>query len=190
MSSIRLFILGSLAQRGPMHGHALLQLAEEEHIDQWTDFAASAVYGAMKRLASEGLIVPERVEKHGNYPERQVFRISDDGARALDELRRDGLTEIVIKPDPLDLALARLDPNGLDELPEVVGDRLARLRSTLAANEAQLASITQFLTVAELWSMRHQLSRWRGEIAWHEQLLDALPDIIADEKSREDARHE
>ncbi|MDQ1605986.1 MAG: hypothetical protein QOJ18_353, partial [Microbacteriaceae bacterium] len=52
MSSIRLFILGSLAERGPMHGHGLLLLAEEEHIDLWTDFAASAVYGAIKRLAA------------------------------------------------------------------------------------------------------------------------------------------
>ena len=38
-----------------MHGHGLLLLAEEEHIDLWTDFASSAVYGAIKRLATEGL---------------------------------------------------------------------------------------------------------------------------------------
>src|SRR5450830_1179117 len=164
-----------------MHGHALLLLAEEEHIDQWTDFAASAVYGAIKRLASEGLIVEDRVEKRGNYPVRQVYRISEDGARDLDELRRHGLTEIVIKPDPLDLALARLDPERLHELPAVIGERVSRMRSTVDANEAHLASIAQYLTVAETWAMHHQLSRWRAEIAWHEQLLEALPDIIADE---------
>lgn len=187
MSSIRLFILGSLAQRGPMHGHGLLLLAEEERIDMWTDFAPSAVYGAIKRLGAEGLIVEERIEKQGNYPERQVYRISETGASALDEHRAEGLAEIVIKPDPFNLALARLDPDRLDELPAVLESRLARLRRTLAESEVHLEEITKHLTVAETWSMRHQLSRWRGEIAWHEELLTALPEIIADEKSRKES---
>ncbi len=169
-----------------MHGHGLLQLAEEEHIDLWTDFASSAVYGAMKRLASEGLIVEERVERQGNYPERQVYRISANGKVALHALRQQGLTEIVIKPDPLDLALARLDPDRLDELPALFTERLARLRSTLATSEAHLGQVRQFLTVAETWAMRHQIARRRGEIAWHEDLLTALPQIIADEISRKE----
>jgi DNA-binding PadR family transcriptional regulator len=187
VSSIRLFILGSLAQRGPMHGHGLLQLAEEEHIDEWTDFAGSAVYGAMKRLASEGLITEDRIEKLGNYPERQFYRISDEGNAALHALRSQGLSEIVIKPDPLNLALARLDPELLDELPAVLGERLHRLRSTFEASERHLDDIKKYLTVAETWSMGHQLARWESEIDWHEQLLTALPDIIADEKSRKEA---
>jgi DNA-binding PadR family transcriptional regulator len=186
VSSIRLFILGSLAERGPTHGHGLLQLAEEEHIDLWTDFAASAVYGAIKRLAAEGLISDERVEKHGNYPERQIFRISDAGRKALDELREQALTEIVIKPDPLDLALARLDPDRLDDLPRLIQDRLSRLRATYEADRSHLEEFTQYLTLAERWSMLHGLSRRRGEIGWHEELLAALPDIISDERSRKD----
>jgi DNA-binding PadR family transcriptional regulator len=186
VSSIRLFILGSLAERGPMHGHGLLLLAEEEHIDLWTDFAASAVYGAIKRLAAEGLIGDERVEKHGNYPERQVFRISDSGRKTLDDLREQALTEIVIKHDPLDLALARLDPDRLDDLPAVIQDRLSRLREGYEADSARLEEFTQYLTVAERWSMLHGLSRRRGEIGWHEELLEALPTIISDERSRKD----
>ncbi|MET4781718.1 PadR family transcriptional regulator [Glaciihabitans sp. UYNi722] len=190
MSSIRLFILGSLDQRGPMHGHGLLLLAEEEHIDLWTDFAASAVYGAMKRLAAEGLIVEDRVERQGNYPERQVYRISDAGRIALHDLRRQGLVEIVIKPDPVDLALARLDPEGLDELPVIIEERLARLRTHLEEYTTHLEEVDKYLSVAEVWSMRHQLSRWRGEVAWHEELLTALPDIITDEKELSTKGHD
>jgi DNA-binding PadR family transcriptional regulator len=186
VSSIRLFILGSLAQRGPMHGHGLILLAEEEHTDLWTDFAPSAIYGAIKRLASEGLISEERVERQGKYPERQIYRISGPGQAALDELRKRGLSDIVIKPDPVDLAITRLDPLLLDELPEIIRDRLDRLRATLDESEIHLRSITHFLTVAEVWAMRHQASRLRGEIAWHEDLLAALPEIIADEKSRKE----
>lgn len=167
-----------------MHGRGLLLLAEEEHIDLWTDFAPSAVYGAIKRLAAEGLIAEHRVEKRGNYPARSVYRISDAGERALSVLRTRGLAEIVIKPDPLDLALTRLDPDRLDELPAVLEDRLVRLKAALEANESHLESVARFLTTAEVWAMRHQASRWRGEITWHESLLAALPEIIADEKSR------
>ncbi|RYF55207.1 MAG: PadR family transcriptional regulator, partial [Comamonadaceae bacterium] len=46
MSSIRVFLLGSLAERGPMHGHQLRLLAEKEHVAMWTDFGVGAIYGA------------------------------------------------------------------------------------------------------------------------------------------------
>lgn len=186
MSSIRLFVLGSLDQRGPMHGHGLLLLAEQEHIDEWTDFAPSAVYGAIKRLAAEGLIVEDRVEKQGNYPERQFYRISDEGEQALRQLRMKGLTEIVIKPDPLDLALARLDPTGLDELSGILSGRLGELEQTLEAEQTHFAEITKYLSIAETWSMSHKFFRLRAEIEYHQQLLTALPEIIADEKSRKE----
>jgi DNA-binding PadR family transcriptional regulator len=186
VSSIRLFILGSLDQRGPMHGHGLLLLAEEEHIDEWTDFAPSAVYAAMKRLAAEELLVKDRVEKQGNYPKRQFYRISESGERALSDLRTQGLTDLAIKPDPLDLALARLDPTALDSLSTIIEERLTRLRGGASQKQVHLEEITQYLTVAETWAMRHQISRWRSEADWHEELLAALPEIIADEKSRKE----
>lgn len=169
-----------------MHGHGLLQLAEQEHIDEWTDFAASAVYGALKRLAAEGLVVEDRIEKQGNYPNRQIYRISELGASSLDLLRSNGLSEIVVKPDPFDLALARLDPDRLDELPAVLGDRLAQLQHTLHAEESHFAEIIHYLTPAETWSMTHKFFRLRGEITYHEALITALPAIIANEKSQKE----
>ena len=74
VSSIRLFILGALDIEGEMHGHQLRQLAEKEHIDMWTDITVGGLYGAIKRLAAEGLIEEARVEREGAYPERQVWR--------------------------------------------------------------------------------------------------------------------
>jgi DNA-binding PadR family transcriptional regulator len=188
VSSIRLFVLGSLDQHGAMHGRALLQLAEQEHIDDWTDFAPSAVYGAIKRLAAEGLIVEERVEKHGNYPERQVYKISSEGMDALDELRLQGLSDIVIKPDPFDLALARLDPTALDELPGILSRRLRRLQETLSTEESHLGEIRKYLSKAETWSMSHKFFRYRAEIEYHKELLSALTDIISDEQQRQSGK--
>ena len=56
MSSIRLFILSSFAEHGPMHGHLLRLVAERMRVPLWTDISVGAVYGAMKRLAAEGLL--------------------------------------------------------------------------------------------------------------------------------------
>lgn len=184
MSSIRLFILGSLEERGEMHGHALRLLAEEEHIDSWTDFGPGSIYGAIKRLALDGLIEERRTEREGNSPARQVYGIPPAGTRALAELRRETLETIVYRHDPVDLALARLDPGGLDAVEGVLRTRLAELRLNQEHWLAHAEHIRKYLTLTEAHVMRHQYHRLSGEIAWHEELIANLPAIIEDEKSR------
>jgi len=56
MSAIRLFILSSLAKFGPSRGHHLRLETERTRVHMWTDMSGGAVYGAMKRLALEGLL--------------------------------------------------------------------------------------------------------------------------------------
>jgi DNA-binding PadR family transcriptional regulator len=184
MSSIRLFILGTLDERGAMHGHHLRLLAEEEHVHKWTDVTVGALYGAIKRLASDGLIAETRVEREGSYPERQVFDITTEGRAALAELRLSGLSDVVVRPDPFDLAMTRLDRDRLHELAAVIEQRVATLEQLLAASEADLVRIRSFLTVGERVVMTHKSSRLRADIAWHKNLLTELPLIIADESAR------
>ena len=184
MSSIRLFVLGTFAERGPLHGHALRLVAEEEHIDEWADVTPGAIYGAIKRLAQEGLIAPVRVEREGNYPERQVYEITAEGTEALRDIRAEALAEIIYRPDPFDLAMSRLGPENLESLAETIQDRLAEFRARLEADEIQAGRIAQYLTITEQHVVRHDLHRLRGEIAWHEELLAALPAILDDERSR------
>lgn len=184
MSSIRLFILGSLAERGEMHGHAIRLLAEEERIDNWTDFGPGAIYGAIKRLAVDGLIDERRTEREGNYPERQIYGITAAGSEMLAELRRDGLEQIVYRHDPVDLAIARYDPENMDGLIVALNERLAELKDRCEYAEQHGERIRQHLTLMESHVMRHQHHRLSGEIAWHEELLAAMPAIIDDERSR------
>ncbi|MFD1541621.1 PadR family transcriptional regulator [Nonomuraea guangzhouensis] len=184
MSSIRIFILGALTQRGPMHGHQLRLLAEEEHIDLWTDITVGGLYGAIKRLAAEGLIEELRVERKGAYPQRQVWGITQNGSRTLSTLRMNALREIVVKPDPFDLALTRLDPDRLEDLPVVIAARIGSLEARLADHEAHAQAIASHLTFAEKLSMKHGSYRLRAEIAWHQELASLLPELIADEQAR------
>ena len=169
-----------------MHGHQLRLLAEQEHVNLWTDISVGALYGAIKRLAAEELIVEARVEREGAYPERQVWQISEAGREAVRSMRLDGLRTIVIKPDPFDLALTKLDPERLDLLPDTIRSRLSALEAMITDAEAHRNDVDQFLTKAEKYVMGHKTERLRAEVVWHTLLLEHLPDIIADERARKD----
>jgi DNA-binding PadR family transcriptional regulator len=184
VSSIRIYLLGALDERGPMHGHQLRLLAEEEYVTLWTDITVGSLYGALKRLASEELIEEVRVEKAGAYPPRQVWAITEAGRDALGALRLRALRDIVIKPDPFDIAMSRLDPDHLDDLKPIISARVTSLSATLSEWEAHAGAIDRYLTAAERKVMTHRVARLRAEIAWHEELLTDLPDIIAGEHAR------
>jgi DNA-binding PadR family transcriptional regulator len=186
MSSIRLFLLSAFAEGGQMHGHQLRLLAEQEHVHHWTDISVGALYGAIKRLAAEGLIEEVRVEREGNYPERQVYEMTEAGRESLDTLRSDALTEVVVKTDPFDLGMTRLNRDRLDELPAIVGTRIQTLRAKLLESNGHREFARPFLTVGELFMMSHKIQRLEAEIAWHEELLQILPEIIADESARKE----
>ena len=188
MSSIRLFILAALAERGPQHGHQLRLLAEQEHVTLWTDITVGSLYGALKRLAAEELIAEVRVERAGAYPERQVWAITDAGRQALGGLRLTGLREVAIRPDPFDLAMSRLDPDHLDDVPATVDARIATLTAMLAEWEAHAEAIERYLTAAEKFVLTHRAQRLRAEIGWHQDLAAQVKEIVADERSRRGQR--
>jgi hypothetical protein len=48
--------------------------------------------------------------------------------------------------------------------------------------------IEKYLWQSEIWSIGHGLAKLRSEIAWHEELLAALPEIITDERARRHAK--
>ena len=167
-----------------MHGHALVALAEQEHVHEWTDISVCGLYGAARRLPAEGHIEAVRVERQGNYPERQVFGITDAGRDALRELRRDGLVELSWRHDPVDLALSSLDPDTLDGLGDVIRDRRDRLQAVLDHQLGHRESIRPSLSEAEWLATRHGIHRLRAELAWHDELIAAIPDIVRDERTR------
>jgi len=184
VSSIRLYILDGLARRGEMHGHQLRLLGEQEHVHLWTDFSVGALYGALKRLATEGLLAEVRVEREGSYPERQVYGITPAGREVLDGLHRQHLEQVAFRPDPFDLALSRPDPTRLDELPGALEVRLAALRALLEDTERQNERARPYLSLGETHALLHREHRLRAEIAWHTDLVSALPAVIADERLR------
>lgn len=186
VSSVRLFILDALTRNGEMHGHQLRQLAEKEHVSLWTDISVGSLYGALKRLAAEGLVEVVRTEQVGGYPERQVFGITQAGAIALNGLRLTALREVTVRPDPVDFGLARFDRTRLDEVPGLVEARIAELHTLLDDAERHARTADPHLTLMERAVLTHRLARLRAEIDWHQQLVEQLPELLDDEASRKD----
>lgn len=167
-----------------MHGHQLRLLAEKEHVQEWTDISVGALYGALKRMATEGLIEEVRAEREGGYPERQVYAITDVGRISLGVTKRNALREIVVRTDPFDLAMSRLDRSKLGELDELLSARISLLKAMAKDAEAHLVSISRYLTYTEHLVMQHKVERLKADGRWHEDLYKHLPEIIADESAR------
>lgn len=184
MSSIRFFVLDAFARYGEMHGHQLRLQAEQERVHLWTDISVGALYGALKRLAADGLLTEVRVEREGNFPERQVYAITEAGRDALRELHQATLEAVVHRPDPFDLAFARLDPDRLDDLPRTIQERLSTLERMLDETVANNDRARQWLTIGEELVITHGEHRLRSEIDWLRTLQSRLPAIIADERAR------
>ena len=166
-----------------MHGHRLRLTAERYRVHLWTDITVGAVYGAMKRLATEGLLREAGREREGNRPIRQLYEITDAGRLALAALRRSGLSEVGFKPDPFDLALTRLDPEFLETLPLVLTERLDKVRALLAESKRINEEVREYVGQGKQWALRHTEYRLEAEAAYLTALLAAAPDIVSDERN-------
>ncbi|MEJ7838504.1 MAG: hypothetical protein WKF81_06780 [Thermomicrobiales bacterium] len=158
-------------------------LAEWEHVQLWTDFLVSSLYQVIKRLNAKGLIAEVRKERIGNFPERLVYGITPDDRELLKQLHRDSLTEIWLKPDPFDLAIARFDSDELIELPAVLAQRMEKLGAMLTKIQALNAEAEPELTTSEKHALIHTEFRLRVEIDWLAGVIESLPEIIAEIKA-------
>jgi DNA-binding transcriptional ArsR family regulator len=154
----RLFILGALAKHGPMYGHQLRRDARLDRTELWSEVRPGSLYGALHRLAAEGLIEPLRREQDGLLPARTVYGITAEG-------------------HPVDLALAM--SRDLD--PEVLGGYLEDRVRVLSARAAQFDHLRDRMwpgqTVADDLVVEHARLRIRAELDWHRLVLDQLDQL-------------
>ena len=131
VSSIRLFILGTLSASGPLHGHQIRQQAQSDRTENWADIQPGSVYGALKRLANEDLIREVRTERVGNRPERTIYEITPEGRRSLAAISDAALRDLERHYDAFDLALTQARDIADDDLEKIVENRIGALRVQL-----------------------------------------------------------
>ncbi|MFC6016697.1 PadR family transcriptional regulator [Plantactinospora solaniradicis] len=174
MNATRLFVLGALARGGPMHGHKIRQDAQLDQVELWTDMKPGSLYGALRRMATEGVIAVARTEQEGNLPARTVYEITEAGRREFAEQLHAVLGDARLRPDPVDLALQHA--SAVD--PATLLDLIRKRRTTLAERLAFMRALRQraepHLTGLEPVAFDHTLMRLEVEVAWHDRLLAAL----------------
>lgn len=180
VSSIRLFILGTLSASGPLHGHQIRQQALADRTEVWSDIKVGSVYGALKRLASEGLVRDVRTERVGNRPERTIYEITSEGRRALAAVREDALHRIERHYDPFDLALTQSRDIPEEDLERIVQDRLAALQVELSGMRHRAEHADPYVNEAERMMIQHWIQRTEAEVRWHTELAARVPKIAAD----------
>jgi len=189
MNPTRLFVLGALAKHGPMYGHQLRRDARMDRADLWSDVRPGSLYGALHRLAAEGLIEPLRTEQPGHRPARTVYAITAEGRRELRTLRAEALQEVGLRPDPVDLALAMSGDLDEDTLRGYVDDRIRALTAQAAQFDHHRDRTWPDQTVADDLVVEHARLRIEAELAWHQLVLDQLGKLAADSEHRLSGGH-
>ena len=157
-----------------MYGHQIRRNARMGRADLWSDVRPGSLYGALHRLAAEGLIEPVRTEQSGNLPARTVYAITAEGQRELRTLRAEALTEVGLRPDPVDLALVMSGDLDGDVLRGYIEDRIRALRSQAAAYAHHGERVWPDQTVADDLVAEHARLRIEAELSWHQLLLDQV----------------
>jgi DNA-binding PadR family transcriptional regulator len=174
MNPTRLFVLGALAKHGPMYGHQLRRDARLDRTEMWSEVRPGSLYGALHRMAAEGLIEPLRTEQQGQLPARTVYGITPEGLRELRALRAEALADVRLAPDPVDLALAMSDDLDEDTIRGYLEDRVRVLAAQAAVCEHQRDRSWPDQTVADDLVLEHARLRLQAELDWHQLVLDQL----------------
>jgi DNA-binding PadR family transcriptional regulator len=174
VNGTRLFILGALATDGPMHGHQIRRTAQEDRTELWTDVKAGSLYGALHRMAAEGVVEVVRTEQEGNMPPRTVYGITEQGWEELSQHRDEALRTVKFAPDPVDLALHYTQDMSDEDVKAVMTDRRDEIAERLTSWLQLQAQALPYLKGLEAITFEHTLFRLEAELAWHNRFLADL----------------
>ncbi len=162
-----------------MHGHQIRRAAQIDRTELWADVKPGSLYGALHRMETEGVITAVRTEQVGNRPARTIYAITEVGRAELAAHRDEALRDTRLRPDPFDLALQYADDLPLDELQAILEERHRALLAERTSWQRLRASADPYLTELEKLTLRHSLLRLEAEVAWHGELLERLPTLLA-----------
>ena len=160
-----------------MYGHQIRRDARVDRTELWSEVRPGSLYGALHRMAAEGLIEPVRTEQAGNLPARTVYAITPEGRKELLALRAEAFRQVGLRPDPVDLAVAMSDGLPEEELRALVADRHRALAAQLQFFQHEHERSWADQPAADALILQHAIARLEAEIRWHEELLDVIPKL-------------
>lgn len=173
-----MFVLGALSRGGPMHGHQIRRTAQIDRTELWTDVKVGSLYGALNRMAAEGVIEAVRTEREGNLPSRTVYAITSEGQNELRALVAAALRDTRLRPDPVDLALQYSQDMAAEDVIATFEERRTALEAELKSWRRLRDVAAPHLDGVEPLGFEHQLLRLEAELAWHDRVLADLPKLL------------
>ena len=167
-----------------MYGHQIRRAAQLDRTELWTDIKQGSLYGALHRMAAEGVIEPVRTEQEGNMTARTVYAITPVGRDELIAIRDRMLRETRLRPDPVDLALQNSHDMPEAELQGVFEHRRAAIAAELAGFRHLRETAEPYLTRIESMGFTHTVLRLEAELTWHDEFLAALPKLFAPDQQK------
>lgn len=186
---LALAVLSYLTQR-PMHAYELQRNLKDNDAARTFKLSYGALYSVVRQLAAAGFIEEHDTERDGNRPERTVYRLTESGARELD----DWLRELVSVPQPEHPAFAAalslivvLPP---DDVVALLTDRLRRIEAdrTELAN-AHRDTVEQGVHPVFLIEDEYRIALMRAEEDFITRFIHTITDPESDWAAEWRAHH-
>lgn len=159
-----------------MHGHKIRAAAQIDRVELWADIKPGSLYGALRRMADEGVVEVVRTEQEGNLPARTVYGITGKGRAELVSVIRSVLSDTRFRPDPIQLVLLHHGEITPDELRTAARQRRDSYAAQLGFWRNLRVEADPYLSRLEAVAFDHTLMRLETEVAWHDRLLAELAD--------------
>jgi DNA-binding PadR family transcriptional regulator len=173
---LALAVLSYLSQQ-PMHPYELGRRLREQGDDRSIKFNHGSLYMVVEQLVRAGFVVAQATTREGQRPERTVYSLTDAGRQELG----DWLRELVEEPEygypKFVAALSLIGTLPPDEVVELLGRRLGRLREQRAATrsmveEAQKGGVHPLFLVEE----EYRIALLEAEIAFVDEFVERITD--------------
>jgi DNA-binding PadR family transcriptional regulator len=157
-----------------MHPYEMRRLIRERGKDQLMDLRPGSLYRAIEQLDRAGLIQPVETSREGRFPERTVYRITENGLDALEDWMHELLSRPLKDYPQLVNALSFLAVLTPDDARARLEERCVTLEAEIAALDSVLkqppGSIPRLLVVEQEYARAMR----RAELQWVRALADDL----------------
>jgi DNA-binding PadR family transcriptional regulator len=162
----KLLLLGVLRQQ-EMHGYQLFETIEDQ-LALCTDISKPTAYYLLNKMAEDGWVTEEQTQE-GNRPPRKVYRLTEAGEVAFQQLLRKSLAAYPAPSFASDIGLAFLD-----HLPSA--EALPLLQSRRQALQAVQQAVLQAPNhPGSLQRVIQRQARFlTDELAWLDQIIEEL----------------
>jgi DNA-binding PadR family transcriptional regulator len=172
---LALAVLGTLAER-PMHPYEIASVLRRRGKEQSIQINWGSLYTVVQNLEKHGFIEVSGTDRHGNRPERRIYRITEAGREEVEDWMREliGAPEKEYPRFEAALSMAGLLPP--DEVLRLLEKRLLALDKTAAKEQQTLAELSEVLPRVFLVEGEYHVAMVKAEAGWIHSLIREIRD--------------